>query len=67
MGYRGFREQRGKTQAFERLRAFIEAVVLTPEDGDLQIYAASLFRWCRHAPEHKRRKPPRVFPRRRCK
>ncbi|QCB43935.1 hypothetical protein E5673_18335 [Sphingomonas sp. PAMC26645] len=37
MGYRGVREQRGKTQAFERLRALIEAVVLTPEDGNLAI------------------------------
>jgi len=37
MGSRGVREQRSKTQASERLRAFIEAVVLTPEDGDLTI------------------------------
>jgi len=37
MGYRGVREQRGKTQAFERLRALIEAVVLTPGDGVLAI------------------------------
>ena len=37
MGSCGVREQRSKTQAFERLRALIEAVVLTPEDGDLTI------------------------------
>lgn len=30
-------EQGGKTQALEQLRALIEAVVLTPEEGDLAI------------------------------
>ena len=37
MGSCGVREQRSKTQAFERLRALIDAVVLTPEGGDLAI------------------------------
>ena len=32
-----FEDDAPKAQAFERLRALIEAVVLTPEDGDLAI------------------------------
>ena len=32
-----FEDEALKAQAFERLRALIEAVVLTPEDGDLAI------------------------------
>jgi site-specific DNA recombinase len=32
-----FEDEAVKAQAFERLRALIEAVVLTPEDGDLAI------------------------------
>ena len=32
-----FEDKALKAQAFERLRALIEAVVLTPEDGDLAI------------------------------
>lgn len=32
-----FEDETLKAQAFERLRALIEAVVLTPEDGDLAV------------------------------
>ena len=32
-----FEDEALKAQAFDRLRALIEAVVLTPEDGDLAI------------------------------
>ena len=50
-----------KAQAFERLRALIEAVVLTPEDGHLVIdLRVSLPRCCRYVPERKRKNLPPV-------
>jgi len=57
-----------KVQAFERLCAPIEMVVLTPEDGDLTINLRSeLASMRRQALAQKRKQPPRRFPKRRYK
>ncbi len=52
-----FEDDALKAQAFERLRALIEAVVLTPEDGDLAIdlrgELASIISLCAGAETHK--------------
>ncbi len=57
-----------KARAFERLRALIDAVVLTPEDGNLAIdlhgELASMLSLCA---DQQRKNPPRVFPWRCCK
>ena len=56
-----FEDETLEAQAFERLRALIETVVLTPEDGDLAIDLrgdlASMLLLC--ALSQKRKKPPR--------
>ncbi len=55
-----FQDDALKVRAFKPPRALIEAVVLTPEDGDLTIdLGVSWHRCCRYVPELKRRKPPR--------
>ena len=57
-----------RAQAFERLRALIEAVVLTPEEGELAIHLrGDLAAMLTISQEGRRKKPGSEWLPRRCK